>query len=422
MSDTIHLPPSQFGVSSNDMRLLPLALLSALVLPAQAADWPHYLGQNGDAISSEKINGNWKSKPPRTLWKATVGKGCGSWSIVKGKAFVAGNDGKKDTVWCLNADTGKPIWRHQYPERLSPNLYEGGPNTTPTIDGSRVFTLSKSGVLFCLNIADGRPLWRKHLKNDFRGKGGGWGFSASPVVDGDLLYVLPCSKNGGFVALNKKDGSIAWQTKDVRRSGYSAPVLTTIKGKRAALVFYGRSVVAHDLGAKGRILFEFPWRTSYDVNASNPQYHNGKLFIASGYGMGYSVLDVTGSKPRILHQDHDLRMIFQNSVRTGSTVMGVFGDKRITAELIRMDMASGKIHWRRKMPGTRGSCALVGDTFLLLSETGDLIAGKVSDRGFTETGRRKILSQRCWSPFAVAGGKLFARNNNGDAICLDVSP
>ena len=158
------------------------------------------------------------------------------------------------------------------------------------------------------------------------------------------------------------------------------------------------------------------------MNASNPQYHNGKLFIASGYGMGYSVLDVTGSKPRILHQDHDLRMIFQNSVRTGSTVMGVFGDKRINAELIRMDMASGKIHWRRKMPGTRGSCALVGDTFLLLSETGDLIAGKVSDRGFTETGRRKILSQRCWSPFAVAGGKLFARNNNGDAICLDVSP
>ena len=156
------------------------------------------------------------------------------------------------------------------------------------------------------------------------------------------------------------------------------------------------------------------------MNASNPQYYDGKLFIASGYGMGYTVLDVSGGKPRPLHGDNDIRMIFQNSVRTGGTITGVFGDKRIDAELIRMDMASGKIHWRTKMPGTRGSSALVGDTFLVLSETGHLIAGSVSDSGFTETGRMKILPAKCWSPFAVSDGRLFARNNNGDAVCLDV--
>ncbi len=180
-------------------------------------------------------------------------------------------------------------------------------------------------------------------------------------------------------------------------------------------------MVAHDLGAKGRILFQFPWKTSYDVNASNPQYHKDKLFIASGYGMGYTVLDVAGSKPKVLHHDRDLRMIFQNSVRTDGTITGVFGDKRIDAELVRMDMASGRILWRKKIPGTRGSSALVGDTFLVLSETGDLIAGRVSDRGFTETGRKRILKSKCWSPFAVSDGRLFARNNSGDAVCLDVS-
>jgi len=411
-----------FGIADPAMKTPVLLLLAILLLPtAHAADWPQYLGQKGDGISSETINGDWKGKPPKTLWTAEVGKGCGSWAIVKGKAFVAGNDGRQDTIWCLNANTGKAIWRHHYPEKLSPNLYEGGPNTTPTIDGGRVYTLSKSGVLYCLNLADGRPIWRKHLKNDFGGKAGSWGYSASPVVDGALLYVLPGSKNGGFYALNKKDGSVAWHTRDVRRSGYSAPILTTIRGKNAALVFYGRSVVAHDLAAKGKVIFEFPWKTSYDVNASNPHYHDGKLFIASGYGMGYSVLEVSGAKPKIIHQDHDIRMIFQNSVRTGGTITGVFGDKRIDAELIRMDMASGKIHWRRKMPGTRGSSALIGNTFILLSETGDLIAGRVSNKGFTETGRQKILSRKCWSPFAVAEGKLFARNNKGSAICLDVS-
>jgi len=404
------------------MKLFLFIALGAFVPTLPAADWPQYLGPRGDSISSEKINGDWRKNPPQTLWKTQVGKGCGSWAIVEGKALVAGNDGRNDIVRCLNAQTGKSIWRHQYPEKLVPNLYEGGPNTTPAVDGNRVYTLSKSGVLFCLNLADGRPIWRKHLKADFGGKAGSWGFTASPVVDGDLVYVLPCSRDGAFYALDKKSGAVAWHTTNVQRSGYAAPVLTTIDGTKAALVFYGRTVVAHDLTAKGKILFQHRWKTSYDVNASNPQYHEGKVFFASGYGMGYAVLDVTGPSPKILHRDQDIRMIFQNSVRTDNSITGVFGDKRIDAELIRMDLASGKIHWREKMPGTRASSALVGDTFVLLSETGDLVAGKVSDRGFTETGRLKILPRKCWSPFAVSDGKLIARNNNGEAICLDVSP
>ena len=404
------------------MKLLLFPVLGAFLPVLSAADWPQYLGPKGNAVSSEQINGNWTQKPPKVLWKAEVGKGCGSWSIVKGRALVAGNDGRNDIIRCLDADTGKPIWQHQYPEKLTPNLYEGGPNTTPTVDGTKVYTLSKSGVLFCLSLADGRPIWRKHLRNDFGGKAGGWGFTASPVVDGDLLYVLPCSKDGAFYALDKNSGEIAWHTKNEQRSGYASPVITEIAGKRAALVFYGRTVVAHDLTAKGRIMFRHQWKTSYNVNASNPQYYDGKVFFASGYGMGYAVLDVAGSSPRILHRDQDIRMIFQNSVRIGNSITGVFGDKRIDAELIHMDLATGKIHWREEMPGTRASSALVGDTFVLLSETGDLVAGKVSTKGFTETGRLKILPSKCWSPFAVSNGRLIARNNSGKAVCLDVSP
>ncbi|NIP93413.1 MAG: alcohol dehydrogenase, partial [Akkermansiaceae bacterium] len=107
--------------------LLPIPCL-ALLLPVSAAtDWPQYLGPNGGAVSPEKINGDWMSTPPRTLWTAKVGKGCGSWAVKDGKALVMGNDGSKDTVWCFDAGSGKVIWRHVYPESISANLYEGGP-------------------------------------------------------------------------------------------------------------------------------------------------------------------------------------------------------------------------------------------------------------------------------------------------------
>jgi hypothetical protein len=84
-------------------------------------------------------------------------------------------------------------------------------------------------------------------------------------------------------------------------------------------------------------------------------------------------------------------MIFQNSILLDGDILGVFGDKNIDAELIRMDLKSGKIHWREKMPGTRGSSLMVGDQMVILSETGDIICGEPAKSGWTEHGRVKAL-------------------------------
>ena len=397
-----------------------LLLTLCFSLPSNAQDWPAYLG-DGSAITTGTINTDWKSSPPKTLWKKNIGKGCTSWAIVDDRAIVGGNDGKQDTFWCLDAKTGKELWKHSYREILKPKLYEGGPNCTPTIDNGLVYTLSKSGKLFCLKLSDGSVVWQKHLVDDFGGVAPSWGISASPTVYGDLLLTFPSGKQGALYALDKKTGKEAWHTDNKARPGYAAPVITKFKNTTAALVFHGRTLVGYDLEKKGNILFSQSWRTSYDVNASNPQYLDGKVFIASGYGMGYAVVDVSGSKPKILHKEPDTRMIFQNSLLVDGDIVGVFGDKRIDAELIRMDMKSGDIRWRVDLPGTRGGSLMVGDHLITLLETGDLVIGTPAKNKWTETGRMKILPKRCWSAPAFSNGRLFARNNNGDAIVLDLS-
>ena len=401
-----------------------LILISAFALipaPAFAQDWPRYLGPDGSGRVTGNIRGDWKAKPPKELWRKDLGRGCSSFASVGDKVVVMGNIKDTDIVWCFEAATGREIWTHRYPEKIDPKLYDGGPNATPTIDGGVVYTLSRSGALFCLNMANGKPVWQKHYRKDFGGKPPSWGYSASPVVKDGLLYCLPCTDEGGLYALDRKTGNVIWKSGDVTKPGYAAPVFFNYKGREVLAAFHGRELVVYDIEAKGRPVFDFTWRTSYDVNASNPQYHDGRMFLASGYGMGYTVIDVSSGTPKVLHKDEDIRMIFQNSILVDGDIVGVFGDKNIKAELIRMDMKTGKIRWRAGMPGTRGSSLMVGDQMVILSETGEIIVGEPGETGWKEFGRIKALSSVSWAPVAFANGRIFARTNKGEAVCYDLN-
>lgn len=402
---------------------LSILLIAAALAPnlALAQDWPRYLGPDGNATVAGKINTDWKAKPPKELWRKDLGQGCTSFAIAGDKVVVMGNKANKDIVYCLEAKTGKEIWTHEYAEKLDPNLYEGGPNATPSIDGDVVYTLSRSGKLFCLKMADGSPVWQKDFEADFGGEAPKWGYSASPIVKGDLLFCLPCTKDGGLYALDKRTGAVSWKSGDTTKPGYSAPVFFTYKGKEVLAAFHGRELVTYDLAAKGKPVFSFGWRTSYDINASNPIFHDNMMFLASGYGMGYVVIDVSGAEPKVLHKEEDLRMIFQNAILLDGDIVGVFGDKNIKAELIRMDMKSGKILWREKIPGTRGSSLMVGNTMVILSETGEIICGEPAKGGWKEHGRVQSLNSVSWGPVAFGNGMIFARSNKGEAVCLDAN-
>jgi len=397
-------------------------ILSCFVVGlASAAPWSSYLGPNGDGTAEGNIPVKIQKEGPKTLWKADIGRGCSSFAIDRGKAVTVGNKDNKDTIWCFDAKSGDVIWKKTYDEALAPKYYDGGPGATPTIHGDLVYNLSKSGRLSCHDLKTGDKNWLVHFKKDLKGNMPTWGFSSSPLIYKDVLITLPCAKKGAMVALDPKTGRIKWQSENTARPGYAAPVFYQHKGKDAAVVFHGRSIVGYDLTAKGEVLYEFEWRTPYDVNASNPQVLGNLLHFSSGYNMGYAVIDISKPKPTLVHRDRDLPMIFQNSFLMGDDLVGCFGDKRYDTELYRMDFKTGKILWKHPLPGTRGSTAKIGETIVVLTETGHLVFGKATEKGFDETGRHEILEKLCWAPLAIGEGKLFARTNKGKAVCLDLA-
>ena len=192
----------------------------AIANSALAADWPQWRGPAHDGITDEKLPAGLDSA--EIAWTAEVGTGFATVSVVGEHVLTMGNEDDHDTVWCLDARTGKPIWKYRYACALDPRYYEGGPGGTPSIDAATrsVFTLSKKGHAFCLDLADGAVRWGRDLKKDYALELPEWSFAGSPFVT-EKLVILNVGSAGW--ALDKQTGKTVWRSEETR-SGYATPV------------------------------------------------------------------------------------------------------------------------------------------------------------------------------------------------------
>ena len=161
--------------------------LVMLVVPT-FADWPQRRGPMNDGVSTETNWSHvWPKEGPRVLWKGSVGIGFSAMTVSTDRVFTIGNTNDQDAVFCLNAQTGETVWRFAYPEPLNPKMYEGGPNSTPTIHGDKLLVISRTGKLLCLQAVSGALVWSNNLATYVKTDNGNWGAGGSPVVRGSKV-------------------------------------------------------------------------------------------------------------------------------------------------------------------------------------------------------------------------------------------
>ncbi|HUF61556.1 MAG TPA: PQQ-binding-like beta-propeller repeat protein [Verrucomicrobiales bacterium] len=390
-----------------------------LAEPAGAADWPHFRGPLYDGVSAEKDwNVNWGDAGPKTAWKTSVGKGAASFVVQGNQVITTGNRNDTDTVWCLNLDSGKVLWRYDYPSKFDKRSFEGGTSATPTIAGSVVYNLGYDGQLQCLSMADGKLVWKRHLVKDFRGDLARWKYAGSPLLTGGLLIIDNGGNGNSTLALDPKTGNRVWGVGS-QGAGYASPIPFRSRGKPAVLVFKGKSMVAVDLDA-GEELWDVPWETSYDVNASSPSVLDGgnKVLISSGYGGGRAALfDVSGARPKQLWRNDSIKTKMSSCVVVNGFVYAVSGDNDGNLSCTRL--SDGKTQWERKGYGF-GTLMAAGDKLLVLSEKGTLSVVRADPKEFQEISQAQVLGKRCWVMPVLANGRILCKNNEGDVVCLDV--
>jgi outer membrane protein assembly factor BamB len=409
-----------------------------LVLPsfapdyrAAADDWPGWGGPKRDLVWRETgIVDKLPSGLLPRVWSTPLAEGYSGPAVADGRVYITDRQHEKqnERVLCLDAETGKTLWLHEYHTPRYSISYPAGPRSTPEIHDGRAYTIGAMGQMFCFDAKTGAVIWSKDFVKDFNTKLPIWGMAASPLVNGDQLIMLVGGENALVVSLDKATGRERWRALDDPEVGYSPPVIFTIHGKRHLVVWHPRSISGLD-PETGALLWDVPYSVKVGLCIATPRNFANRIFVTSFYN-GPRMIEVgdDGKSAKIVWQGHSdseimtdgLHSIIPTPVFNGTNIYGVcsYGQLRC------LDASNGKRLWETFAATGKArwwNAFLIPheEKYFLHNEQGDLIIARLSPTGYEEISRAKLVEptrpvnrrMTIWSHPAFAMKSVFARND-----------
>jgi len=387
-----------------------VAGLTLAAAEVSLADWPNFRGPKHDGISAETgFKKEWKEKIPQ-VWERTLGSGFSSFAIVGDRLYTAGTKNKQQVIYALNAKTGEVIWEKpfeaEYPERQGGD----GPRATPTIDGELLYMLGAKGKLACLRTADGSEVWSaqySHMPT--------WGYSGSVLIEGNVAISGGGDDDGSLIAYDKLTGKVLWKSGQ-DPPGYATPFPFTLEGTRYIFGFNGNSAMIVE-AAGGKLAWREEWVTDYAVNAAAPVFHDGHMFLGSGYQTGAALFKLSKDGDKLKGTE-----VWKSKVLMNKFQSAVLHDGHLYAsdqkDLKCVEFLTGKEVWKEKRV-PNGTVVLADGHLVVLTEKGELQIAPATPRGYVPTANVRILEGRCWTLPVLHQGKLYARDLE-KMVCLDL--
>ncbi len=375
-----------------------------------AADggWPQFRGPNRDGLSAETgLIRAWPEAGPKQLWRAPIGVGYSGMIVAGGKLYTMdGRDGK-EYVACIDAGSGKTLWRTEV-GALFTNNFGDGPRSTPTLDGDTLYALGSNGRLVSLAAGDGAVNWQVEFREQFASKLPTWAFCAAPLVLGDAVILEAGGTEGrAIVAFDKSNGQVRWSAVD-DEIAYSSPIVVDFHGVRQ-LVFLTKSHIVA-LTPAGRRLWTSEFVPRLNITPAAPVFVKpDMIFVSASYDAGAKTVrmkpDGGSVTVETLWEGRQMRNHFNASVALDGKLYGF--DK---ATLKCLDAATGKELWAKRGLG-KGSLIVADGMLILLGERGKLVLAEAVPDAYRELAAHQALTGRCWTQPTLAGGKLYLRND-----------
>jgi outer membrane protein assembly factor BamB len=158
--------------------------------------------------------------------------------VVGGHVYLTASENNKLVTICLNARTGRELWRKEVPRPRTHKIYAANDpaSPTPAADESGVIVFFPDFGLAAYT-PEGKERWTVPLgpfKNFY-------GMAASPIVVGDLLVLVCDQQSGSFIlAVDRKSGQQRWKTERAGATvGWATPMVFRPPTGAAQLIVLG---------------------------------------------------------------------------------------------------------------------------------------------------------------------------------------
>jgi len=377
-----------------------------------SGNWAAWRG-DGSGVSAEQHLPVFWSEKENVVWRTPLpGEGNSSPIVWGRQVFLTASldEGAMRLVFCLDAETGKILWRTELPREIKTLLYQktGFAAPTPATDGRRLFVFFDTPGLVALDL-QGKVLW-KHRLGPIQSP---YNVGSSPVVYRDRVIQV-CDHHGpSFIAaFDVATGKELWRT--ARKSSscghYGTPLLIQVKGQ-TQLVANGEPVVAYD-PQTGRELWSC--HGMKECVGPSPVFGHGLLYASSGRTGPVMAIDPTGAGdvtethvrmhattggpyvptplvyPHLMVPGDNGRMMFYNG--QGKLVIEGRVRDHFTSSPVAAD---GKIYW----PSERGKTYVID------------AAGLAAKKPVVKVLAVNQIRGVCLASPAVAHGRLLLRTN-----------
>ncbi|KPK77363.1 MAG: hypothetical protein AMJ79_03515 [Phycisphaerae bacterium SM23_30] len=395
-----------------------------------ADDWPQFRGPNRDGKSAETgLLKEWPMGGPELLWSVQedLGQGYSSLAIADGMVYTAGRFGKEGVVFAFDLD-GELKWKQNYgPEWTGDHP---GTRTTPTIEEDRLYLISGMGAVHCYESKTGKKIWTTDAVKELQGQMASWGWAESPLIIDDKVICTPGGRLGTMAGLDKMTGEVVWSTKGLSELGsYCSPICAERNGKKIIVTQTAVSVIGVD-AATGKVLWQdkftdYQGRRPQDINPVSPLYHDGGIFVTSGYNDGGAMLVLSADGNAITRKwtNQTLDNHHGNVVLVDGYIYGSNWLSNTRGNWVCLDWRTGKVMYEYSWNRNKGAIIYADGMLYCYNEnTGELALVKADPKEFKIISSFNIprSSEKIWWAHpAIADGRLYVRQEK-DLFCYDI--
>lgn len=412
-----------------------------------AEDWPEWRGKGRQGVWTETgILGRFPENGLDIKWRIPIRSGFAGPAVADGRVFVLDYQETPGTrvmdgterLLCLEEETGQILWTHEWPTsyRMLMASYANGPRATPTVDGDRVYVVGATGTLFCLNAKSGKPIWKKAYVEDYGTSVPVWGITSAPFVDGDrLICIVGGQPDAKVMAFDKLTGEEIWRAlSSDGEMGYAQPIIFEAGGVRQLIIWHPGALSSLD-PEDGRVYWEQPFDVRSGMTVATPVKSGSYLLVSQFYG-GSMMMGLDTKRPaarmiwkgksnsELPDQTDGLHALITTPIIQGDYVYGVcsYGQLRC------LKAESGERIWEtlEMTQSARWAAAFLvlnSNRYFVNNDQGDLIIVQFTPEGYLEIDRTSLIEPTThisfrrtgrlvnWSHPAYANRHIFARND-----------